>query len=118
MHSVPPLEVVEQALTRDEAKKVAWQLFATDSPAVTELLLLAHSPDVSTLKRYQANMALEWFNPEADVPLRPADLEDPEPIRLLRLAFLSGNMTVRIAAGDDLARMLKPTSVWETAGVQ
>lgn len=94
---------------------MAWELYAADSPAVVELLLVAHNPAVSALKRYQAEMALEWFDPSVDLPRRPSDQEESEPVRLLRLALLSGDMPVRIAAGRELARMLAPSSVWAIA---
>jgi HEAT repeat protein len=98
-------------LSRDEARTVAWDLFATDAPAVVELLLLAHNPDASPLRRYQAGMALEWFDPSIDVPRARHD-DDPEAVKLLRTALLSGHVRVRIAAGDQLAGMLKPSTVW------
>lgn len=89
-------------------------LYATDTPAVVELVLLAHNPDASTTMRFAANQALTWFDPETDLP--EEKLPEPDPIRLLKLALLHGDMAVRVAAGDELAGMLKPTSVWMTAG--
>lgn len=73
----------DRNLTRGEAKLLAFELFNTDSPAVVELLLLAHNEDVSTLKRYQANMALEWFDSEVELP-SPAHLEEPPALRAIR----------------------------------
>ena len=116
MPSVRPPEAVVQPLSRHEAEAIGWTLYATDSPAVVELLLVAHNPDVSTLKRYQASMALEWFDPSTDLPRGRDDDDEPEAVKLLKAALLSGNMAVRIAAGDELVGMLKPASVWATAG--
>ena len=73
----------DRNLTRAEAKVVALELFNTDSPAVVELLLLAHNQDADTLKRYAANMALEWFDPEVELPT-PAHLEEPPALRAIR----------------------------------
>jgi len=101
-----------EALTRGEAERVAWTSFASDEPAIVELLLLEGNPAADSLKRKAAAMALEWFDPNAVVLLRPSDHEDPEPVRLLRIALLSGEIAVRISAGDELARMLNPASVW------
>lgn len=95
---------------------MAWTMYGTDSPAVVELLLVAHNPDVSTLKRYQASMALEWFDPSVDLPRARHDDDEPEAVKLLKTALMNGDMRVRIAAGDELARMLAPSSVWATAG--
>lgn len=111
----PPDDV---GLSRDEAQRAAWTIYGTDSPAVTELLLLAHDPDISRLKRYQANMALEWFDPSVELPRARGDEDEPEAVKLLKAALLHGDMRVRIAAGNDLTRMLKPTNVWQKVGVR
>ena len=82
--SIPPDRADEDRnLTPAEAKRVAFELYNTDAPAVVELLLLAHSEDVSTLKRYQATMALEWFDPSVELPT-PAHLEEPPALRAIR----------------------------------
>lgn len=91
-------------------------VYATDCPAVVELILVAHDSDVSRLKRYRAAMALEWFDPSVDLPRAKDDEDESEAVKLLKAALLDGDMRVRIAAGDELARMLAPSSVWATAG--
>lgn len=115
MSSLLPSEAVGQGLSRAEAQAVAWKLYGTDSPAVVALLLVAHNPDVSTLKRYQASMALEWFDPAVDLPRARDDDDDPAAVNLLKTALVNGDMRVRIMAGDELGRMLAPASVWATA---
>jgi len=117
MHSVRPPAEVDQAqpLTRAEAEVVGWTLYGTDAPSVVELLLLAHNPDAATLKRYAASMALEWFDPAVDLPHARDDDDESEPVKLLKTALMNGDMAVRIAAGDELARMLAPSNVWATA---
>ncbi len=87
----------DRNLTPAEAKLVAFELFDTDSPAVVELLLLAHSEDVSTLKRYQATMALEWFDPSVELPT-PAHLEEPPALRAIRWCIYAYDPEARQAA--------------------
>jgi len=72
---------------------VAWSLYSTDSPAVIELLLLAHNPDISTLKRYQASMALEWFDPVAALP--EERLPEPAAVRAFRWAVYAYDLEAR-----------------------
>ena len=84
MSALPPDRANEDRnLTRADAKLVAFESFNTDSPAVVELLLLAHNQDADGWKRYAANMALEWFDPEIDLPT-PAHLEEPPALRAIR----------------------------------
>jgi hypothetical protein len=92
---------------------MAWRSFATGEPAVVKLLLPEGNPAADSLKQRAAALPLEWFDPQAIVPTRPSYVEDPEPVRLLRKALLSGEMAVRIKAGDELAELLTPTTAWQ-----
>lgn len=103
-------------LTRAEAARCAWLSYATDEPAVIELLLLECDPSKSRALRLAAAFALEWFDPHAEIPRRPSDTDESEAVRLLRLALTDGRMRVRVAAGRQLADMLRPArSAWRKA---
>ena len=77
---------------------MAANFFNTDSPAVVELLLLAHNQDADTWKRYAANQALTWFDPEADLP--EVRLPDPPFIRALKWAVYAYDPEARKQAVD------------------
>ena len=97
-------------LSRELAESIAWEQYHSSSPAVVELLLLANDPDVTDRERLRAMLALEWFDPEAVLPLRPCDTAESRAVRLLREAFESGEVATRIQAGDELAELLKRAS--------
>ena len=89
-----------QPLTREEAEAVACELYATDSPAVIELLLLAHNPDADRLKRYAANQALMWFDPALELP--EARLPEPAAVRAFRWAVFAYDLEARKKAMNAL----------------
>jgi len=89
-----------QTLTREEAEVIAWQFYATDSPAVVELLLLAHNPDVSTTVRYAANQALTWFDPESEMP--EEKLPEPAALRAFRWCVYAYDLEARKRATSAL----------------
>jgi hypothetical protein len=84
------------ALGREKARQLAWELYATDIPAVVELILLVHNEDVSTTLRYAATQALTWFDPEVDQP--EARLPEPPALRAIRWACYAWDRTTREAA--------------------
>lgn len=105
MLSLPPSPPSEdRSLTRAQAKVIALELYDTDSPAVVELLVLAGNLDASTLKRYQAEMALEWFDPSVDLPETPQ--AEPPALRAIRWCVYAYDRQAREAAADAAVRHL------------
>jgi hypothetical protein len=97
--SIPPDRGDEDHnLTRAEAKVAALELFNSDAPAVVELLLLAQNQDADIWKRYAANMALTWFDPEAELP--EARLSEPPALRALRWCIYAYDPEARKEAAE------------------
>ena len=56
----------------NQAARIAWESYATEEPAVIELLLLAANPRTRDV-RFKAMSALEWFDPATtEEPAKPA----------------------------------------------
>ena len=91
-----------RSLTPVEARHAAFELYNTDAPAVAELLLVAHNEDASTLKRYQANMALEWFDPDVELPT-PAHLGELPALRAIRWCIYAYDPEARKQAAEVAA---------------
>lgn len=106
MNILPPTPPSEDRnLTPAEAKEAALQLYDTDSPAVVELLLLEGNADANPTKRYAASRALEWFDPECELP--ETRLPEPPTLRAIRWCVYAYDRQAREAAAEAAAAHLE-----------
>ncbi len=100
-----PSSPSDAPLTRAEAEAAAWRLYASDEPAVVELLLLATNTAAPSTRRVAAWLALDWFDPAVSVPAARRPEEDVA-VCLVRWLGLGRDLQTRQRAAHDLVRLL------------